>query len=42
MPEEVKARRMFEYKEWEKRVRELIEKSKKRVDEEFGKKSKFQ
>ncbi len=38
LPEEVKARRKSEYKEWKKRVRELIEESKKRVDEEFGRK----
>ncbi len=37
VPEEVKARRKSEYKEW-KRVRELIEESKRRVDEEFGRK----
>ncbi len=34
LPEEVKARRKSEYKEW-KKVRELIEESKGRVDEEF-------
>ncbi len=34
----VQARRKFEYKEWEKKVRELIEESKRRVDEEFGRK----
>ncbi len=38
LPEEVKARRKSKYKEWKKRVRELIEESKKRVDEEFGRK----
>ncbi len=38
LPEEVKARRKPEYKEWKKRVRELIEESKRRVDEEFGRK----
>ncbi len=38
LPEEVKARRKSEYKEWKKRVRELIEESKRRVDEEFGRK----
>ncbi len=27
-----------EYKEWKKKVRELIEESKRRVDEEFGRK----
>ncbi len=37
-PEEVKARRKSEYKEWKKKVRELIEESKRRVDEEFGRK----
>ncbi len=37
LPEEVKARRKSKYKEW-KRVRELIEESKRRVDEEFGRK----
>ncbi len=36
LPEEVKARRKSEYKEWKKRVRELIEESKRTVDEEFG------
>ncbi len=36
LPEEVKARRMSEYTEWKKRVRELIEESKRKVDEEFG------
>ncbi len=35
-PEAVKARRKFEYKKWKKKVRELIEGSKRRVDEEFG------
>ncbi len=38
LPEEVKARRKSEYKEWKKRVRRLIEESKRRVDEEFGRK----
>ncbi len=38
LPEEVKARRKSEYKEWKKKVRELIEEGKKRVDEEFGRK----
>ncbi len=38
LPEEVKARRKFEYKAWKKRVRRLIEESKKRVDEVFGRK----
>ncbi len=38
LPEEVKARRKSEYKEWNKRVRRLIEESKRRVDEEFGRK----
>ncbi len=38
MPEEVKARKKSEYKEWQKKVRELIEESKKGVDEEFGRK----
>ncbi len=38
MPEEVKARRKSEYKEWKKKVRELIGESKRRVDEEFGRK----
>ncbi len=44
LPEEVEARRKSEYKDWKKRVRELIEESNKRVDEEFGRKlkSKFQ
>ncbi len=36
LPEEVKTRRKSEYKEWKKKVRELIEESKRRVDEEFG------
>ncbi len=38
LPEEVKARRKSEYKDWKNRVRELIEESKRRVDEEFGRK----
>ncbi len=38
LPEEVKGRRKSEYKEWKKRVRRLIEESKRRVDEEFGRK----
>ncbi len=38
LPEEVKARRKSEYKEWKRRVRRLIEESKRRVDEEFGRK----
>ncbi len=37
LPEEVKTRKKSEYKEW-KRVRKLIEESKRRVDEEFGRK----
>ncbi len=40
LPEGVKARRKSEYKEWKKKVRELIKESKRRVDEEFGKKLK--
>ncbi len=38
LPEEMKARRKLEYKEWKKKVRELIEESKRKVDEEFGRK----
>ncbi len=38
LPEEVKARRKSKYKDWKKRVRELIEESKRKVDEEFGRK----
>ncbi len=38
LPEEVKVRKKSEYKKWKKRVRELIEESKRRVDEEFGRK----
>ncbi len=38
LPEKVKARRKSEYKDWKNRVRELIEESKRRVDEEFGRK----
>ncbi len=38
LPEKVKVRRKSEYKEWKKKVRELIEESKRRVDEEFGRK----
>ncbi len=38
LPEEVKPRRKSEYKEWKKRVRELIEESKRKVDKEFGRK----
>ncbi len=37
-PEEVKARRKYDYKEWKKKVRELIVESKRRVDEEFDRK----
>ncbi len=36
LPEEVKARRKSVYKDWKSRVRELIEESKRRVDEDFG------
>ncbi len=44
LPEEGKARRQCEYKAWKKKVRELIEESKRRVDEDFGRKlsKKFQ
>ncbi len=38
LPEELKARRKSEYKEWKEKVRELIEEKKRRVDEEFGRK----
>ncbi len=38
LPEEVKARRKSDYKDWKKRARELIDESKRRVDEEFGRK----
>ncbi len=38
LPEEVKAWRKSEHKEWKKIVMELIEESKRRVDEEFGRK----
>ncbi len=38
LPEEMKARRKAECKEWKNRVRELIKESKRRVDEEFGRK----
>ncbi len=38
LPEEMKARRKSEYEDCKKRVRELIEESKRRVDEEFGRK----
>ncbi len=38
LPEEVKARRKSEYKEWNKKVRELIGESRRRVDKEFGRK----
>ncbi len=38
LPEEVKARRKSEYTDWKNRVRELIEESKRTVDEEFGRK----
>ncbi len=34
----MEARRKSEYKDWKNRVRELIEESKRRVDEEFGRK----
>ncbi len=36
--EEVKARRKSEYKEWKKKVRELIKESKRRMNYEFGRK----
>ncbi len=38
LPEEVKARRKSKHKDWKKRVRELIEESKRRVNEKFGRK----
>ncbi len=38
LPEGVKARRKSEYKEWKRKVRELIKESMRRVDEEFGRK----
>ncbi len=38
LPEEVKARRKSQYKKWNKRVRKLFEESKRKVDEEFGRK----
>ncbi len=38
MHEEGKARRKPEYQEWKKKVRELIEESERRVDEEFCRK----
>ncbi len=38
LSQEVKAGRKSEYKEWKKKVRELTEESKRRVDEEFGRK----
>ncbi len=38
LPEKVKARRKSEYKKWKKRVKRLIEESKRRVDEDFGRK----
>ncbi len=38
LPEEVKASSKSENKEWKKKVRELIKLSKRRVDEEFGRK----
>ncbi len=38
LPEVVKCRRKSEYKEWKKEVKELIEESRRRVDEEFGRK----
>ncbi len=31
-------RRRSEYKEWEKKVKELVDESKMRIDEEFGRK----
>ncbi len=34
----MRARRKSEYKDWKNRVRELIEESRRRVDEEFGRK----
>ncbi len=38
LPEAVKARRKSEFKEWKMRLRELIEESNRRVDEEFDRK----
>ncbi len=38
--EEVSARRS-EYRPWKKKVKDLVDESKKRVDEEFGRKLKF-
>ncbi len=38
LPEEVKVRKKSEHKDWKKRVRKLIRESKRRVDEEFGRK----
>ncbi len=38
LPEEVKVRRKSDYKDWKKRARELIDETKRRVDEEFGRK----
>lgn len=36
--QEINVRRRSEYKEWKKRLKELVDKSKMRVDEEFGRK----
>ncbi len=36
--EEFEARRKSAYKKWKKRVRELIEESKRRIDEDFSRK----
>ncbi len=38
LPEAVKARRESEHKVWKKKVRELIEESKRRVNDKFGRK----
>ncbi len=38
LPEEGKVRRNAEYKEWKKKLRELIEESIRRVDEDFVRK----
>ncbi len=38
LPEEFKAAKRFKYEDWKKKVRELIKESKRRVDDELGRK----
>ncbi len=38
MAEEISVRRRSEYKTWKRKVKELVDESKMKVDEEFGRK----